>query len=155
MRSTRLLVLPALALVLLPLLAAESSLRFEATIPFTEGKRAPLDAKVGPVRLTSATFLSSKPGSGDKTLVNRIRGGATETQSLVRLSIEAENPESAEWEVTVTVDLLDAEGKLIDRFSKTASLEGEAKTFAVDHPVLTYVLPSIAKAALRVEARLD
>lgn len=155
MRLTRRFLVPVILLTALAAGAAESSLRFETTLPFAEGKRAPLDARVGPVRITSATFLAPQRGSGDKTLIQRIRGGPTETESLVRLSIEAENPESAEWEVTVTVDLLDEKGALIDRFSKSESLEGEAKTFAVDHPVLTYVLPSIAKATLRLEARLD
>ena len=154
--SSRLLVLvSSVVLSTVMAVAAESSLRFETTLPFADGKRMPLDAKVGPVRVTSATFSVPQRGSGDKTLVGRIRGVPTETQSLVRLMLGAENPEVSEWEVTITVELLDDKGTLIERFSKTASLEAEAKTVAVEHPLLTYVIPSVAKANLRLEARLD
>jgi hypothetical protein len=62
---------------------------------------------------------------------------------------------AAEWEVSVTVELLDAKGALIDRFSGSESLEAEAKNFYVEHPVLTYVLPSIAKATVRLQAKRD
>ncbi len=138
--------------------AAEPSLRFETTVPFSEGKRVPLDAKVGPVRVTAAIFSVSPPGASESGLMGRIRGELhrpTETQSLVRLRLEAENPELEEWEVSVTVELLDAKGALIDRLYKSESLEGEAKTFYVEQPVLTYVLPSIAKATVRLAAKLD
>lgn len=138
--------------------AAEPSLRFETTVPFSEGKRVPLDGKVGPVRVTAAIFSVPERGTSESGLMGRIRGelqGPTETQSLVRLRLEAENAEVEEWKVSVTVELLDAKGALIDRFSGSESLEAEAKTFYVEHPVLTYVLPSIAKATVRLQAKRD
>ncbi|HBL31822.1 MAG TPA: hypothetical protein DD490_33790, partial [Acidobacteria bacterium] len=54
--------------------------------------------------------------SGAASLADRLRGATlSETESVVRATFDAENPEEDEWVVTFTLDFLDSRGKLIDR----------------------------------------
>lgn len=136
----------------------EGSLRFEKTISYRTGKLIDLGAKVGPVRIAKVELSEPKGGSVKDSIVGRIRGGgggAAETQSTIRASFDAENPQDEEWVVTFTLDFLDKNGKLIDRAVKSQGLEGEAKVVQVDHQILTYVLPMIDRVEIRLEARFD
>lgn len=145
----------ALIAALAPAGAQEArSLRFEKTVSYKKGKLIDLNAAVGPVRLAKVEF--SEPSGSSGSIVDRIRGGAlSETQSLIRASFDAENPEEDEWVVTFTLDFLDSRGRLIDRATGKEGLEGEAKVIKVDHSILTYVLPMIDRVEIRLEARLD
>ena len=139
------------------------SLRFEKTVPFQTGKPIPLQATVGPVRVTKVELSrDSRDGGGGSvkdTIVDRIRGGATggdpEAQATIRASFDVENPDEEEWVVTFTLDFLDRDGKLIDRAIKSHGFEGEAKVFQLDHTTLAYVVPMIHKVRIRLEARYD
>jgi hypothetical protein len=145
-----------LAAALAPAGAAEPrSLRFEKTVNYKTGKLLDLDATVGPVQIALVEF--SQPGGGGGSIVDRIRsgGGSSETQSILRASFDAENPEEDEWVVTFTLDFLDGRGRLIDRAVGKEGLEGEAKVVKVDHQILTYVLPMIERVEIKLEARLD
>ena len=136
----------------------EGSLRFEKTISYRTDKLIDLGAKVGPVRVAKVELSEPKGGSVRDSIVGRIRGGgggSAETQSTIRASFDAENPQDEEWVVTFTLDFLDKNGKLIDRAVKSQGLEGEAKVVQVDHSILTYVLPMIDRVEVRLEARLD
>jgi hypothetical protein len=136
--------------------AAESrSLRFEKNVNYQTDKLINLDATVGPVRIAKVEF--SQPSGGSGSIVDRIRSGAgsSETQSTLRASFDAENPEEDEWVVTFTLDFLDSRGRLIDRAVGKEGLEGEAKVIKVDHQILTYVIPMIDRVEVKLEARLD
>jgi len=128
------------------------ALRFEKTVDWQLGKRIPLNAAIGPVRVASVEF--SKGGSGGGGLVGRLRG-ASETEATLRGSFDTENPSADEWVVTYTLDFLDSKGKLIDRASGKEGFEGEADTYRLEHAILEYVLPFIEKVKVRLEARLD
>lgn len=159
MRKTRisgLCALLMLAAALAPAGAAEQrSLRFEKTLDYKTGKLIDLDATVGPVRIAQVEF--SQPSGGSGSIVDRIRsgGGSSETESTIRASFDAENPEEDEWVVTFTLDFLDSRGRLIDRATGKEGLEGESKVVKVDHQILTYVLPMIDRVEIKLEARLD
>jgi hypothetical protein len=131
------------------------SLRFEKTIKYQTGKLIDLDATVGPVRIAKVEL--SQPGGDSGSIMGRLRGGggSSETQSTIRASFDAENPEEDEWVVTFTLDFLDSKGKLIDRVVGKEGLEGEAKVVDVDHSILTYVIPLIDRVEVKLEARLD
>lgn len=130
------------------------SLRFEKTIDVTPGASVALDAQVGPVRVSSVRLTTAGGESG--SLLGKIRrSGDPDTSSSVRANFAAENPQDEEWVVTFTIELLDKKGVIIDRFSRNAALEGEAKTVELDHGLLTYVVPFIARARVILEARLD
>jgi hypothetical protein len=137
----------------------EGSLRFEKTVPWQLGKRIPLGATVGPVRVNSVTFDNlgrGGGGSGAAGIVSRLRpGAASDTQDTLRASFDSENPKAEEWVVTYTVELLDKDGKLIDRGTRNESFEGEADTVKLDHPILSYVVPMIDRVRILLEARLD
>ena len=148
-----------LAAALAPAGAAEQrSLRFEKTLGYKTDKLIDLDATVGPVRIAKVEFSQPSGGGGGGSIVDRIRSGASgssETQSTLRATFDAENPEEEEWVVTFTLDFLDSRGRLIDRAVGKEGLEGEAKVVKVDHPILTYVLPMIDRVEVKMEARLD
>lgn len=159
----RKLILSGLLILLVALAAAVPSseaqegrsLRFEKTIKYQTGKLIDLNATVGPVRL-SKVELSQPSGGSAASVIGRIRGGgSSETQSTIRASFDAENPEEDEWVVTFTLDFLDSKGRLIDRVVSKEGLEGEAKVVNVDHQILTYVLPMIDRVEVKLEAKYD
>ncbi|HET9227193.1 MAG TPA: hypothetical protein VFR31_11030 [Thermoanaerobaculia bacterium] len=138
--------------------AQERSLRFEKTVDYQLGKLIELNAAVGPVKVAKVELSQPEDGSMKDSIVGRIRGGgggSTETHATIRASFDSENPEEDEWVVTYTLDLLDSNGKLIDRIVGSEGLEGEAKVVDVDHSTLRYVLPFIDKVKIRLEARYD
>ena len=137
-------------------LAQDSSLRAERVVSYTVGKTLPLSAKVGPVIIESVEFTDRGRGSGSAGLTSLVRGGSvSETSTTIRGHFLAENPSADEWEVTFTLEFLDKAGKLIDKATRKAAWEGEAKPYDFDHAILQYVVPSIAQVRIRLEARLD
>jgi len=138
--------------------AAEGSLRFEKVVPFEQGKLIELGARVGPVHVEQVQFgLESGGGTSGMiaSIKERAHGGDPETMSMLKVSFDSENPKDQEWEVTYKVDFLDANDKLIDRASTKESFEGEASVVKIERPILTYVVPLIAKVRVRLEASLD
>ena len=152
----------SIALVLLagnlagPALAAEEgSLRFDKTVPFQRDQLIPLGARVGPVSVAQVQFATGGGGGMRETIMARVQGGDSETVTVVKASFDSENPRDQEWVVTYTLEFLDANGKLIDRVSKKEAFEGEAGVVKVERPILTYVVPMIAKVRIQLEAALD
>ena len=136
----------------------EGSLRFEKTVPFQTGRLINLGAKVGPVHVAQVQFQTGGSGGGGgigDTIRARVHGGDTDTLTTITASFDSENRTVEEWEVTYTLELLDANGKLIDRFSKKESFEGEADVVKAERSILTYVVPMIAKVRIKLEAALD
>jgi len=135
----------------------EGSLRFEKTVPFQRDHLIQLGAKVGPVRISQVTFATGGGGGGGigDTIRARVHGGDTDTLTNLTASFDSENPKDQEWVVTYTLELLDANGRLIDRFSKKESFEGEADVVKAERSILTYVVPMIAKVRIKLEAALD
>jgi hypothetical protein len=126
--------------------------RWEKTVPFTKDKSTPLGAVVGPVKVPTLKVVDLGRGYG--------RGGfgpgrpASEASTTLRFAFDGSNP-GEEWELTFTLELLDKAGKVIERATKKASWEEEAKTFNFDHPVLEYVVPMIADVRITIVGRLD
>jgi hypothetical protein len=135
--------------------AEEGSLRFETTVPWRLDRLQELGATVGPVKVRSVEFSRGGGSIGD-SIASRIRGGGgSDTQTTLRAAFDTENALADEWVVTYTLDFLDAHGKLIDRASKSKGFEGEAAVYKLEHSILEYVVPMIAKVKIRLEARLD
>lgn len=137
--------------------AQESNLRAERTVEYRTGKAAELNARVGPIIIESVEFTDLGRGFGQGGIAGRIRGGGSgsEASTTIRSHFLAQNPLADEWEVTFTLEFLDRSGTLIDRVTKRASWEGEAKPYDLDHPMLEYVVPSIAQVRIKLEGRLD
>ena len=140
----------------LGVLAQDSSLRAERLVNYTTGKALPVSATVGPVNIQSVEFTDRGRGSSRGGLAGIVPGGSvSETSTMIRGHFLVENPSADEWEVTFTLEFLDKSGKLIDKAVKKSTWEGEAKPFDFDHPILQYVVPSIAQVRIRLEGRLD
>jgi hypothetical protein len=137
--------------------AQEGSLRFEKTVPFQRDHLVNLGAQVGPVRVSQVQFAIGGGGGGGigDTIRARVHGGDSDTLTTITASFDSENPKDQEWVVTYTLELLDADGKLIDRFSRNESFEGEADVVKAERSILTYVVPMIAKVRIKLEAALD
>jgi hypothetical protein len=137
--------------------AQESSLRAERTVDYRLTKAFDLNAKVGPVRIQSTEFsnLGRNHGRGGFGARMRPGGSDSEVSTTLRAHFLAENPSSDEWEVAFTLEYLDRAGKVIERVTKKASWEGEAKPYDFDHEILEYVVPMIAQVKIKMEGRLD
>ncbi len=135
----------------------EASLRAERTVEYRTGKAAELKARIGPIIIESVEFSDLGRGFGAGGIAGRMRGGGSgsEASTTIRSHFLAQNPSADEWEVTFTMEFLDRSGKLIDRVTKRASWEGEAKPYDLDHPMLEYVVSSIAEVRIKLEGRLD
>lgn len=138
--------------------AQESSLRFERTVDYRTGRAQDLKARVGPIRVDSVEFRDLGRGSAGGGIAGRFRGpggSASEASTTIRGHFLAENPTDEEWEIAFTLEFLDRDGKLIDRVTKRATWEGEAKPYDFDHQILEYVVPAIAQVRIKLEGRLD
>jgi hypothetical protein len=139
--------------------AQEGSLRFEKTVPFQSGRLIDLGARIGPVRVSQVQFSTEGGGGGGggirERITSRMPGGGGDTSTTIRASFDSENPRDQEWVVTYTLEFLDSNGKLIDRATRKESFEGEADVVKVERPILTYVVPMIARVRIKLEAALD
>jgi hypothetical protein len=136
-------------------LAPDSSLLAERVVTYTTGRTLSISAKVGPVSIQSVEFIDRGRGSSPGGFASIVaRGSASsETSTTIRSHFIVENPSTDEWEVTFTLDFLDKSGKLIDRATKKAKWEGEAKPMDFDHAILQYVVPAIAEVRIKMEGR--
>jgi hypothetical protein len=136
--------------------AQESSLSAERTVDFKILKSAGLTTKIGPVKIESVEFSNLGRGFGHGGIAGKMRpSSGSELSTTIRAHFLAENPSSDEWQVTFTLEYLDKGGKVIERVSKKASWEGEAKPYDFDHELLEYVVPMIAQVKIKMEGRLD
>jgi hypothetical protein len=140
--------------------AQEPSLRADRTVEFRTGQAHPINATVGPVRVESVTFsdLGRGYGRGGKpgNLLGRVAGGnESEASTTLRARFVAENPKAEDWVVRFTLEFLDKDGRVIEKVSKSAGWEGEVKPYNLEHPILSYVVPLIARVRIALEARLD
>jgi hypothetical protein len=134
--------------------AQDASLRAERTVDYKPGQAVTVGAKVGAVNVQTVEFSERRGSTGSFT--TRLTGGAeSEIMTTVRAHFLAENATGDEWQVTFTIEFLDKDDKLIDRATKKSSWEGEGKPMDLDHPLLTYVVPLIAKVRVKMEAKLD
>ena len=131
----------------------DASLRAERVVSFVIGKSIALNAKVGPVNVQSVEF--SDRGRVTSSGLPGLRSTPPETSTVLRGHFVVENPSADEWEVAFTVEFRDKDGKVIDRTIKKAKWEGQARPLDIDHPILVYVIPSIAEVRITLEARLD
>ena len=127
-------------------------LRAEKIVDFKADQLIELQITAGPVSIRTVKFQQN----ARESLGSRLRGRtATETETMMRASFDAENPEKDEWEVSFVIDFLDNRGKLIDRAKGSSTWEGEAKIFNLDHPMLTYAVPFVDRVKISLSAKLD
>ena len=135
--------------------ANAEGLRFEGSVPYKLDTPLEVGAKVGPVTILTVTFSQAESGHVGSKIVGKLRRGEQGLQGVLKLAFEGENPTKEEWEVTFTIELLDREGKVIDRFDRSTDFQGEAKTYTTEHPILLYVLPLIHTVKLDIKGKID
>lgn len=160
MRHIAILSLASAGLLVWQVSAQERSLRADRTVEFRTGRAHALNVTVGPVRVESVEFsdLGRGYGRGGKpgNLIGRVAGAnESEASTTLRARFMAENPTTDDWVVRFTLEFLDKEGAVIEKVSKREGWEGEAKPYNLEHPILSYVVPLIARVRVTFEARLD
>ena len=140
--------------------AQERSLRAERTVEFQTGRAHSIGVTVGPVKIESVQFSDLGRGYGrggtPGNLLGRVAGAnESEASTTLRARFVAENPTTDDWVVRFTVEFLDKDGRVIEKVSKSEGWEGEAKPYNLEHPILSYVVPLIARVRINFEARLD
>ena len=133
---------------------AGQAARFDGRLPFRIDEAQPLNATVGPVKVTTVKVTNLGRGYGRGGYGPRMNT-PSELTTVLRLAFDVNNPQDDDWEVTFTVEWLDKAGKVIDRAVKKEHYEGEAKIFNLDHPLLEYVLPMVAEVRVTLQGRLD
>lgn len=140
-------------LVLMPALAAQGETKAEKTVAYGVDKAIPLDSTVGPVKITTLRITDLGRGYGRGGLSLRSVRPPSELTTTLRFAFEVNNPIEEEWDVTFTVDLLDREGKVIDRASKTENYEEEAAVLTIEHPLIEYALPLVSQVKVSLQGR--
>lgn len=134
-------------------LAAQAE-RFEGKLPFKIDESQPLNGVVGPVKVSTVKITNLGRGYGRGGFGPRLNT-PSELTTVIRLAFDVDNPRDDDWEVTFTVELLDRQGKIIDRSAKKEHFEGETKFFNFDHPLLEYVLPMVHEVRVTLQGRRD
>lgn len=146
----------AISMSTAPVRAQPTSLRAQQALDYRTGRAFELPLTVGPVKFSSVEFSDLGRGYGRAGLGGRLRTAtaASEASTTLRAHFLAENATAEEWDVSITMELLDRAGKVIERVTKRASWEGEAKPYDFDTEVLEYVVPMIARVRLTFEAKV-
>ena len=127
--------------------------KFEKNVPFQIDKGVPLEAAVGPVKITGLKITNLGRGYGRGGISFRSASPPSELSTTLRFAFDVDNPADEEWDVTFTVELLDKGGKVIDRATKTENYEDEAKALNIEHSLIEYVLPLIADVRVTLQGR--
>jgi hypothetical protein len=136
-------------------LHAQQSLRAEKTLKYRTDAELSLDVRVGPVKLSTVKIkVGGGTGIGAAIKAKAMRFDP-ETQALLQFAFDVENPDKDEWQVTYTVELLDAKGQVVDHFTSKDTYEGEAKTTTAEHVMLKAAVPLVDKVRFKFQAALD
>ena len=130
---------------------ADPDAPFETTVDLVKGEEIKLGGTVGEVEIRSIEFVQADVKKG---LVGGAFAGGNEdlqTKFTVRLSCAT----SAEKKVKLAfkVELLDEDGNVIDRIRQDDGFKNSAKIFKFDHTILTWVLPHVTQARIKVALR--
>lgn len=151
---------PALAVAILLLglagvAAGQPSLRAEKTVKYQTGNSISFDVRVGPVKVTNLKITVGSPGGLGSALKSKVARLDPETQTSLQFAFDAENPNAEQWQVTYTIEFLNAKGELVDRFGGKDKYEGEAKTSTFDHVILKAALPLVDSVRVKWQAARD
>lgn len=136
--------------------AQERTGRFQQTVDFSTTKTAKLDATVGPVKITTVEFTDLGRGYSGSGFGSRLRGGnGSELSTAVRARFMVDNPTRDEWELTLSLEFLDKDGKIVDKLTKKNDYDNETATWNIEHPLLEYVMPLISQVRVTIEGRLN
>lgn len=140
----------------LGVVAQERTGRFQRTVDFDTPKTVNLDTMVGPVKITTVEFSDLGRGYSGGGFAARMRAGSdSEASTALRAKFLIDNPRAEEWELTITLELLDRDGKIIDKLTKKNDYENETATWNIEHPLLEYVMPMVSEVRITIEGRVQ
>lgn len=144
-----------LALSALGATAQERTARFQRTVDFAAPKTVTLDAAVGAVKVATIEFTDLGRGYAGGGFASRMRAGsASEVSTALRAKLTVDNPTRDEWELTLTLEFLDKDGKVIEKLTKKNDYDNETATWNIEQPLLEYVLPLIAEVRITIQGRI-
>ena len=150
-RRTPRLALAAVLLVV-PALAAQGDNKVEKVVPYGVDASIPIEGMVGPVKITTLRITDLGRGYGRGGIIPR-SASASELSTTLRFAFDVDNPAEEEWDVTFTVELLDRDGKVIDRTAKKENYDDETAVLRIEHPLLEYVLPMVTQVRVTLQGR--
>lgn len=145
-----------LAVVVVTVSGQERTGRFTQTVPFTLPKTVSLNAVVGPVKITTLDLTDLGRGYSAGNIAARMRGNssASEVSTTVRSVLAVDNPTRDEWELTLTFEFLDKNGKVVDKLTKKNEYDDETAKWTIEHPLLEYVVPLITQIRVTIDGRI-
>jgi hypothetical protein len=144
------------ALLLMPVIAQERTARFQRTVDFSTPKTIKLDATVGPVKITTLELEDLGRGYKGSGFGARVRGGSeSEASTTVRARFTIDNPTREEWELTLSLEFLDKNGKIIEKLTRKNDYDDETATWDIEHPLLEYVTPLTSQLRITIAGRLN
>jgi hypothetical protein len=122
---------------------------YEKTLAFEEGQPLAFEGHVGPLKADKVQFsVGEKKGRFGK--VDELK---TEMRAVIPV---LDCPKGAgEWDYKLIVQLLDENGRPLDKLEGGGSCENEIKTIAATRGVLKALIPSIRGVKIRFEAAKD
>jgi serine/threonine-protein kinase len=122
---------------------------FEKTFAYDVGQPLSFEGRVGPITVPNVQLsVGDKKGRFGK--VDDLR---TEVRAVAPI---LNCPKGAgEWDYKLVVELLDENGRRLDRFDGGGSCENEIKSVAATRGVLKALLPAIRGVKIRLEAAKD
>ena len=122
---------------------------YEKTLAFEEGQALSFEGHVGPLKADKVQFsVGEKKGRFGK--VDDLK---TEMRAVVPV---LDCPKGAgEWDYKLIVDLLDENGRRLDKLEGGGSCENEIKTIAATRGILKAIVPMIRGVKIRFEAAKD
>jgi len=144
-----------LALLSTAITAQERTARFQRTVDFAAPKTVSLNAALGPVKVSTIEFTDLGRGYSAGGFASRMRASsASEVSTALRAALTVDNPTRDEWELTLTLEFLDKDGKIVDKLTKKNDYDNETATWNIEHPLLEYVMPLIAEVRITIQGRI-
>jgi hypothetical protein len=131
-----------------PAEAAPAGTEFPVTLDFSLTGPIALVGTVGEVEIRSVEFLRGNVKTN--VIKGAFSSGNEDLKSELTVRLSCATTAEKKWKLDVMVELLDADGNVIDRASDGFSLKNEAKILELKHTTLAWVVPHIASARLSI-----
>jgi hypothetical protein len=135
-------------------LAAQGE-KFEQKIAFGVDKALTVNGTAGPVKVATLKITDLGRGYSKGGLSLRSLTPPSELSTTLRFALDVNNPTKEEWQVTFTLELLDKDGKVIDRLTKKENYDNESKVLTLEHPVLEYVMPLVTDVKISLQGKKE
>jgi hypothetical protein len=156
MRSLCLLIAVAVVVAGAAVLGQPAPLQAEKTVKYKVGEALPLDVSVGTVKIRALKITTGSAGGIGSAVKAKMTKMDPMINAVLQFGIDAESPKGwGKWKVTYAVELLDAKGEMIDRFTEDDSYEAEAKTSKFEHVTLKAILPLLDSVRIKFQAKAD